>query len=842
MTHLLLFIAVLLAISAGPRLRPWGQEPGPSILELQSVAEARQRTEDWAGAIEVYRHIVTLDAGYKKAWLELGLCALTLGDHQVAIDASRRAAQLGGRDAARARFHLARALALSGKLDAALAELDRALDEAVTDIRKEIKEEARTLTDFEKLREDPRFARMLTKSRPEVELPPELPSGPMGWAYWEPGWVKPEPSVVRDKRIRAAIESTGLPWRVRDRLFHIEFVLVPPGTCIEGSSTVPPPVPGRIYRAPNNTPRHKVTISAPFYLARYELSFPEWDRIMGNEPSPERLEDALTAELTRSVLASVVKAGGSALPPADVERLAPDLAATIEDLLRPPATSGDLRAPSSSKWWETVAEAINGTVAKFMESRDGTSSTSTAGAPVPAATTRSSTGSAKAMARAVGDGISKFVQERGSRDAFPKHWFKVHNLYDDQTQEAWRAVQEVLAKAALVQLRLPTEAEWEYAARLGGKPKGARDLSTYRENFRPVDKAPQSDGLGLYNLLGSAAEWCSDYYVDDAYTYLGRASVDPHQAEPASAHCFQHFVLRGCSEFEVRDTACQQYRRLPLEVIGIRLARSAAATSSSSPYVHPDVEEFDAPPLPMAWAEVIEELPDPAFVTDERLRAAIVDSGFPWRVKDRMTHTEMLLVPPGTYTVGHPFRMKELQESWVIGELQVPRESIMNILQQPARDVTIERPFYLARFERPFDLGNSGALATSQTLDLAAGLRDAERIIGAQGFRLPTDLEWEVACRAGTTGHFYGPLEEITWRSCPSMSICSHTPQEKKPNPLGFYGMIGAHAEPCLPTRDPAERVYRGGACGQEKWQCSAWYASREPRSAMCGLRVAREP
>ena len=55
---------------------------------------------------------------------------------------------------------------------------------------------------------------------------------------------------------------------------------------------------------------------------------------------------------------------------------------------------------------------------------------------------------------------------------------------------------------------------------------------------------------------------------------------------------------------------------------------------------------------PLPWATVLEGAPDPTVVTDEALRAAIVATGLPWRVRDNVSGIEMLLVPPGEFLMG----------------------------------------------------------------------------------------------------------------------------------------------------------------------------------------------
>ena len=79
--------------------------------------------------------------------------------------------------------------------------------------------------------------------------------------------------------------------------------------------------------------------------------------------------------------------------------------------------------------------------------------------------------------------------------------------------------------------RLPTEAEWEYAARSGGREEkyaggsNVDRVAWYRRNsggrsHKVGTKAP--NGLGLYDMSGNVWEWCEDLYDEDAYTKHSR--------------------------------------------------------------------------------------------------------------------------------------------------------------------------------------------------------------------------------------------------------------------------------------------------------------------------------
>ena len=95
----------------------------------------------------------------------------------------------------------------------------------------------------------------------------------------------------------------------------------------------------------------------------------------------------------------------------------------------------------------------------------------------------------------------------------------------------------------------------------------------------------------------------------------------------------------------------------------------------------------------------------------------------------------------------------------------------------------------------------------------------------ADGYRLPTEAEWEYACRAGTTGPRYGELDEIAWHRGNSGERV-HRGGEKAPNAWGLYDMIGNVWEWCWDVYDADVykdyRVIKGGGWFDEHWSCRA--------------------
>ena len=197
--------------------------------------------------------------------------------------------------------------------------------------------------------------------------------------------------------------------------------------------------------------------------------------------------------------------------------------------------------------------------------------------------------------------------------------------------------------------------------------------------------------------------------------------------------------------------------------------------------------------------------------------------------------------------------------------------------ETPQREVELTKPLYIGAYEvtqeqyQSLMNANPSKFKGPQNPVVSVTWKEAvefckklSKVLG-RTVRLPTEAEWEYACRAGNTGSFcygnpYGKLHEYAWYSANS----GKRPRpvgKKKPNAWGVYDMHGNVGEWCADwfdenyyhkknDRDPrgshwgSRRVVRGGTFGiSPKWCRSAVRGSWEPDKANdnVGFRVVLE-
>ncbi len=116
----------------------------------------------------------------------------------------------------------------------------------------------------------------------------------------------------------------------------------------------------------------------------------------------------------------------------------------------------------------------------------------------------------------------------------------------------------------------------------------------------------------------------------------------------------------------------------------------------------------------------------------------------------------------------------------------------------------------------------------------------------ANGYRLPTEGEWEYACRAGNSDVRYGEINNIAWYNKNSENT-THAIGEKDPNAWGLYDMIGNVWEWCWDIYDDEVygqyRIFRGGGWNDPERGCLATNRRRSHPTFHIddlGFRVAR--
>ena len=279
---------------------------------------------------------------------------------------------------------------------------------------------------------------------------------------------------------------------------------------------------------------------------------------------------------------------------------------------------------------------------------------------------------------------------------------------------------------------------------------------------------------------------------------------------------------------------------------------------------------YGNPPPPPSWCTVLEQTPNATVVPDATLRAAITATNLPWRVRDTGTGIEMVLIPPGTFTMGCSASNAHGCDS-----------------DETQHQVTLTQAFYMSRTEvtqaqwvakmgsNPSYFKNaSSAVPSSQVPNRpveTVSWNDIQPFCTNTGMRLPTEAEWEYAYRAGTTTAFHGmpgylngtnddnQLGTIAWFDGNSNGQ-TRPVGGKAANGFGLYDMSGNVWEWCQdwygtyasgaqtnPTGpgSGSYRVLRGGFWFKYSFICRA--SDRDGGtpdfcSSDIGFRVARTP
>ncbi|HDR3649287.1 formylglycine-generating enzyme family protein [Bacillus sp. SM-B1] len=95
----------------------------------------------------------------------------------------------------------------------------------------------------------------------------------------------------------------------------------------------------------------------------------------------------------------------------------------------------------------------------------------------------------------------------------------------------------------------------------------------------------------------------------------------------------------------------------------------------------------------------------------------------------------------------------------------------------------------------------------------------------SNGYRLPSEAEWQYACKAGAPGYTYGELQKIAWYNENSNGQIQDV-GKKEPNTWGLYDMLGNVWEWCYDLYDEkvygSYRIFRGGSWAEEARGCGA--------------------
>jgi formylglycine-generating enzyme required for sulfatase activity len=396
---------------------------------------------------------------------------------------------------------------------------------------------------------------------------------------------------------------------------------------------------------------------------------------------------------------------------------------------------------------------------------------------------------------------------------------------------------------------------------------------------------------GLYDIYGNVWEWCADWHAPDYYKLSPLSDpVGPTSGslrvnrggswDDGAGVCRSAGRLnlgpgdRGCylglrAALVLPDTAAERAKMSRIT----DAAQPSGGSTANKPSPAPPIPNPQSPiPLPAVGSltgadgkwQLPPGAPPPAVAPFDEKKAKEHQQAWAKHlgVPVAMTNSigmKLVFIPPGEFEMGSP---KELIEEELKAQGDDPwyKEHLPG--EGPQHRVRITKPFYLGVYEvtqeeyqRVMGKNPSEFSATGKGKDEVSG-RDTKRFplenvswddavefcrklserpeekAAGRTCRLPSEAQWEYACRAGsTTRYCFGDqesgLDELAWYGVNSGGA-THPVGEKKPNAWGLYDMHGNVWEWCQdwydkdyhdnsPTDDPSGppggsgRVIRGG-------------------------------
>lgn len=189
----------------------------------------------------------------------------------------------------------------------------------------------------------------------------------------------------------------------------------------------------------------------------------------------------------------------------------------------------------------------------------------------------------------------------------------------------------------------------------------------------------------------------------------------------------------------------------------------------------------------------------------------------------------MLDIPRGKIEL----RDDRKKTKWLV-EIQPFRISKFPVTQELYLSILQKNPSFFKGAKRPVDTVSwLDAVEFCNKLSVKLGLQPCYLLNSegadidecANGFRLPTEAQWEYSCRAEDGKVRYGEIDEIAWYEANSEGS-THDVGLKKPNSWGLCDMLGNVWEWCEDLYDQevygAYRVFRGGGWNDQERGCLA--------------------